>query len=185
MARLKPANSWSELEEQFRNIDNQATTLFRGVDPAKVLRRPRPKSWNAVECLAHLNLSIDPYFSIWAREFEQAKTLPFSENQSHRLDFWGRVLTWTLEPRPRFRFPTSANFQPVTAGSPEQVLEEFLLRQRRVLDVFKQARGYAVDQINITSPFAASVRYSIWSSFCVTASHERRHLWQAQQALSA
>ena len=185
MARVKTANSWSELEEQFREIENRASTLFRGVDPAAALRRPRPQSWNAVECLTHLNLSIDPYFPIWAREFEQAPQMASGETQSYRLDFWGRVLVWTLEPPPRFRFPTGPNFQPISAGPPEQVLADFLSRQRKVLDVLKQARGYAVEQMKITSPFASKVRYSIWSSFCVTASHERRHLWQAERALAA
>ncbi len=176
MTRVQPAKSWSELEEQFRAIENQASTLFRGVDPGAALPRPRPRSWNAVECLAHLNLSIDPYFPLWAKSFGEARQIASSEAGTYLLDFWGRVLVWTLEPPPRFRFPTGLNFKPVSGGSPEQVLADFLLRQSKVLDVLKRARGYAVEQIKITSPFASSVRYSIWSSFCVTASHERRHL---------
>ena len=184
MERVQPASSWSELEEQFRSIENHATTLFRGADAA-MLRRPKPQSWNATECLAHLNLSVDPYFPIWAKVFEEAPRVAASETETHRLDFWGRVLVWSLEPPPRFRFPTGPNFQPVSADSPEQVLAEFTLRQRKLFDVVKQARGYVVGGIKIASPFQSRVRYSLWSSFCITASHERRHLWQAQRALSA
>ena len=35
----------------------------------------------------------------------------------------------------------------------------------------------------MASPVEARIRYSIWSSFLVNAAHERRHLWQAEQAL--
>ncbi len=71
MTRVQPAKSWSELEEQFRAIENQASTLFRGVDPGAALPRPRPRCWIAVECLAHLNLSIDPYFPLWLNHSEK------------------------------------------------------------------------------------------------------------------
>ena len=184
MARVQPAKSWGELEQQFLEIENQASILFRGVDSTALLRRPRPQSWSAVECLAHLNLSIDPYFPVWAKEFEQVRPMVSSETKTRRLDFWGRVLVWTLEPPPRFRFPTAPNFQPLSADPPEQVLADFLLRQHKILEVLKQANSYPLEQIKITSPFASRVHYSIWSSFCVTASHERRHLWQAERARS-
>jgi hypothetical protein len=38
--------------------------------------------------------------------------------------------------------------------------------------------------VKMASPVDSRVRYSIWSSFVVTAAHERRHLWQAEQAIS-
>lgn len=182
--RVPAAQSWSELETQFQQIAERAAGILSGLGPAALLRQPKPESWSAAQCIVHLNLSVDPYFQLWARELESAPRAKPSQSGSHRLDFWGRVLVWKLEPPPRFRFPTSANFQPVIEGQGEKVLPEFLQRQQRILQVLQTSREVDVDRIRITSPFNARVRYSMWSSLCVTAAHERRHLWQAERALA-
>jgi hypothetical protein len=36
----------------------------------------------------------------------------------------------------------------------------------------------------ITSPFDSRVRYNVFSMFRILETHERRHLWQAEQAVS-
>jgi hypothetical protein len=171
------------LDEQFHQICERASAVLNGLGPALLLRRPKPECWSAAECIAHLDLSVDPYFELWAHAFEGATRVEQNETSSHRLDFWGRVLVWTLEPPAKFRFPTTANFEPVTTGRAEQILPDFLQRQYRILETLKRARAFEVDRIKITSPFSEHVRYSIWSSFCVTAAHERRHLAQAEKAL--
>ena len=61
----------------------------------------------------------------------------------------------------------------------------FLGRQQQIRQVIDESRGVALDAVKITSPFARQVRYSMWSSFCLTAAHERRHLGQAERALEA
>jgi len=182
--RVPAARSWSELQSQFQQICDRASKIMSGVEPAVLLRHPKPECWSAADCLAHLNLSVDPYFPLWAQSFQRASRLEQDQRNSHRLDFWGRILVWALEPPPRFRFPTSANFKPLITGPAEQILADFLQRQQRILETLKSAGGFDVDRIKIASPFDARVRYSIWSSFCVTAAHERRHLGQAERALS-
>jgi len=132
--------------------------------------------------MAHLNLSADPYLPIWEREIAQGAEQKVSGEHAYRLDFWGRVLLWALEPPPKFRFPAPREFQPLNIGTPDTILPAFLDRQSRILRAIQSAHGIAIDRIKITSPFDRRVRYCIWSSFCVTASHARRHLWQAETA---
>jgi hypothetical protein len=62
------------------------------------------------------------------------------------------------------------------------VLQGFLDRQQGIIQNLRKSRGLAVDSVKIASPFSQRVYYSVWSSFVVTAAHERRHLWQAEQA---
>lgn len=187
MSRVRPARTFDELRAQFNGIVEQAAALGARSDVSALGRRPRSDSWSAAECLEHLNLSADPYLAVWRQALQSLK------DQSPRLlapdqfrrDFWGWILVWTLEPPPRFRFPTTRPFHPVDAGPVEAVVPAFLQRQRQILEVLDSAEGLPVHTVKITSPFDARVRYTIWSSFCVTASHERRHLWQAEHALSA
>jgi hypothetical protein len=182
---VRTARTLGELEAQFREISERASALLGGMDPSKISLRPKPQSWSVAECFAHLNLSADPYFPIWERELAQARQQNRTEKKTYRLDFWGRMLVWTIEPPPKFRFPAPRNFQPVSVGTTETILPAFMERQRRILQAIGEAPGLAVDKIKITSPFDSRVRYSIWSSFCLTASHERRHLLQAERAALA
>jgi hypothetical protein len=183
MARIRTARTLDELQAQFREIAARASALRSRFDAAAFAARPHPDSWSAVECVAHLNISVDPYFPMWRAALERGSRDPHAAPATYRLDFWGRVLVWTLEPPPRFRFRTRRPFVPVGAGSIDEVLPAFLERQQRILRAIDDSRGIALDAMTVTSPFARRVRYTIWSSLCVTAAHERRHLWQAERAL--
>jgi hypothetical protein len=172
-----------DLKTEFRQISERARELVGPLNPGLLERRPKPQSWSVAECLAHLNVSADAYFPIWERELDQArKRLPAARTDTYRMDFWGRILFWTLEPPPKFRFPAPANFQPVNTGPTEKILPDFLARQKSILEMLDRSRGLPIDKIKIASPFDRRVHYNIWSSFCVTAAHERRHLWQAERA---
>ena len=179
------ARSLDDLKTQFRELSEQATALVNRLEPTLLFRRPKPESWSVAECFAHLNLSANAYFPVWKREFARARDENRSGEGPYRLDFWGRMLVWTLEPPPKFRLRTAAAFQPAAIGAPETILPAFRQRQQGILEALEAARGIAIDKIKIASPFDARVRYSIWSSFRVNAVHERRHIWQAKQAAQA
>jgi DinB family protein len=183
MARVRTARTREELQVQFRDIAARASALRERFDAAVFARRPQPDRWSAAECLVHLNMSADPYFPMWREAIEQSAGTRKTPRQRYRLDVWGWMLVWTLEQPPRFRFATRNPFEPVNAGPIDEVLPAFLERQRRILQVIDESRRVALDAIKITSPFARQVRYSMWSSFCIIAAHERRHLGQAERAL--
>src|SRR3954471_16670415 len=183
MARVRTARTLGELRQQFRDISERASALRGRFDAAVFTARPQPDRWSAAECLEHLNISVDPYFPMWREAIGPSADTRQAPPESYRLDFWGRVLVWALEQPPRFRFPTRNPFEPVNAGPIDQVLPAFLERQQRILQVIDASRGVALDAIKVTSPFDRRLRYSMWASLCVTAAHERRHLWQAERAL--
>jgi hypothetical protein len=194
--RVPVPKTLDEVVRQFREIADWATALVETHTPDALGRRPAPNAWSAAECLEHLNMSADPYLAVWDRELQQRQGVARTSSQSslYEMDLWGRILYWTLEPPPRFRFPTKAGFIPAQTQIPETafsrqwlqgVLTSFLDRQQRIIQTIESFRGLPIDHIKITSPFEARVRYTIWSSFCVTAAHERRHLWQAERALAA
>ena len=183
LPRARPARTREHLQSQFRDIAARASALQEQFDAAAFAVRPQPASWSAAECLVHLSMSADPYFPMWRDAIEQSAGSGQTPRESYRLDFWGWVLVWTLEQPPRFRVATKNPFEPVNAGPIDEVLPAFLERQQRILQTIEDSRRVALDAIRITSPFARRIRYSMWSSLCVTAAHERRHLGQAERAL--
>src|SRR5439155_4865371 len=97
------------------------------------------------------------------------------------LDFWGKALSWFLEPPPKIRFKAPPEFQPIECGPADRVLSAFLSSQDRLLATIAESHGLPLDLLKITSPFSPRLHYSVCSSFCVTAVHHRRHPWQAER----
>jgi len=93
------------------------------------------------ECLVHLNLSSKPYFPVWREAFADARDRQLFSDGPFKMDFWGRMLFWTLEPPPKFRFSAPRNFQPGDIGAPEQVLASFLKTQEDTSAALAAAKG--------------------------------------------
>jgi hypothetical protein len=148
-----------------------------------VIHPPAARSWSVAECLQHLNISADAYFPIWQQIIADAGPRKTEMNAPYRSDFWGRPLSWILEPPPRVRSKTPIPFEPMACGTVESVLSGFLERQQRMVATLHRCRGRAIDQVRMASPVDPRIRYSIWSSFLIVSAHQRRHLWQAEQAV--
>ena len=163
----------------FRAISEQARNLVSTLGVERVTERPAPNRWSVAECLAHLNINSEAYLPVWREALREARDHGLTGTGPFKLDLWGRVWVWVLEPPPKFRFPAPRAFQPVVVPSGEEVLPAFLNCQEQVLRCIARSEGIAIDRIKIRSPFDRRVRYSVWSSFRANLAHHRRHLWQA------
>jgi hypothetical protein len=184
MAAVRATNI-EELESQFLAISARAKALVGLAGAELTTQRPATGSWSAAECLEHLNVSADNFFAVWPQAISQAGLQKEANSHPYKIDFWGKVLSWILEPPARFKSKTPKWFEPSKMLDIRQVLPGFLDRQQRIVTTIHKCRGRAVDAVKIASPVDARIHYSVWSSFVVTVAHERRHLWQAEQAVNA
>lgn len=177
------AKTLEDLEIQFTTIGARAQALVESAGPDLCSRPPASGSWSVAECLQHLNVIADAYFPVWQQIIANAGPRKAALNAPYQIDFWGRLISWILEPPARIRSKTPLPFQPVDCNSIDSVLAGFLARQQHIVDTLRRCRGRAIDTVSIASPVDSRIRYSIWSSFLVNAAHQRHHLWQAEQAL--
>ena len=171
----------ADVGEAFRAISARAEQLCGAVGAEQMCRPRGAEGWSAAECLAHLAISANVYTPVWREAYDAAKQRGARGGEPYRMDFMGRLLNWSLEPG-RFRMRTPARFQPVDCGSAHQALEAFLKSQRMVLSFIGEGAGMPLDRMMIVSPINAKIRYSVWSSLVVLATHGRRHLLQAELA---
>jgi hypothetical protein len=177
------ASTLDELEGQFAAISARIQTLVASAGAEMCARPPAVGSWSAAECIEHLSLSADAYFPVWQQVIATAGPRKAEMNAPYAIDFWGRFLSWILEPPARIRSKTPVPFQPIDCGTIDEVLSRFLERQERIVGALRRCRGRAIDEVKMASPVDSRIKYSIWSSFVVNAAHQRRHLWQAEQAI--
>jgi DinB superfamily len=180
---LKRAKTLDDLEAQFAAIAARARELVASHGEELCSKPPVPGSWSVAECLQHLNFSADSYFPIWQQVIANAGPRKAGMNAPYHPDFWGRLLSWILEPPARIRSKTVIHLEPNECNEIATVLNGFLERQERIIAALRRCRGRAIDKVKIASPVDSRIRYSIWSSFLVNAAHERRHLWQAENAI--
>jgi hypothetical protein len=178
------ATTIDELEAQLAEICHRFQALVVRAGAEMCAKPPAPGAWSAAECLQHLSLSADAYFPVWQQVIATARPRKVVMNAPYRIDFWGRLLCWILEPPAKVRSKTPAPFVPADCRNVEGVLDGFLERQERIIAALRRCRGRAVDEVKMASPIDSRIRYSIWSSFVVNAAHQRRHLWQAEQAIA-
>src|SRR5579859_3988943 len=91
---IKRPRTLDELEAQFIAVSGGFKTLLNlaGVDLFST--RPAPSSWSAVECLQHLNLTVDAYFPVWQQIIANAGPRKTELNAPYSTDFCGRLFSW-------------------------------------------------------------------------------------------
>jgi hypothetical protein len=67
----------------------------------------------------------------------------------------------------------------------EDVLPEFRRQQSRLVAALRSAEGVDLSARKVVSPFNSRVRYNAYAMFEILETHERRHLWQAEHAVSS
>jgi hypothetical protein len=166
----------AELCEQFRLNSKRAEAVVSKAGEQRLAVRPKPDSWSAAECLAHLTVSTEMFLPVWRAAFAGGP----QGNGPYKMDVIGKILHWVLQPPPRLRVKAPANFQPVDT---REALAKFLASQEQLLTLVSGSAGLALDRIKVASPADSRVRYNVWSSLRVAEAHQRRHLWQAERAL--
>jgi hypothetical protein len=77
-----------------------------------------------------------------------------------------------------------ARFLPSSAVAPSILIEEFDRLQTAQLESVARADGLPLEQVRMTSPLNARVRYNLYSCFTILPRHQHRHLWQAERVWS-
>jgi hypothetical protein len=177
------ADAFDELEAEINEATARARRLIDTTDGQHFTVRPHPGSWSAAECLAHLTLSSKSFVPVLEQAITQARSRGLQSDKPPKMDLLGQVLRWFLEPPIRKKVATSAALVPQSTRARAEALAEFTSLQSQLLAKVRDARGLNLTKMKIVSPFDQRVRYNLYSAFKIVTAHERRHLWQAEQAV--
>lgn len=171
------------IEAELNDATERAKRLVQRVDGRRFTVRPDPSRWSAAECLAHLSLSSEEMLPVIREAIDKAPRN--GKARKAKMDWLGAALRWFLEPPVRTRVKAIARFVPKSVRAKAETLAEFTSLQARLIDVLHDAKGVDLTGVRVVSPFDRRVKYNLYSAFRILAAHERRHLWQAEQAVAA
>ena len=167
------------VEKELNEATRRAWHLVQSTDGRLFTVRPTTLNWSAAECLAHLSVSTEQFLPVIRDAIRKSAKKP----RTPKMDLLGRILAWFLEPPIRKRVKTTAPFVPKAVRAKAEAFGEFASLQEKLLELLREARDVDMSG-KIASPFDRRVRYNLYSAFRIIAAHERRHLWQAEQAVA-
>lgn len=178
-------NTLEAVEVELNDATERARRLVEAVDGRRFTVRPDPTRWSAAECLAHLSLTAESFVPVLRKAIDDARGAGWSAARPAKMDLIGRALVWFLEPPVHQRVKTSARLVPRSTRAKAEALAEFTAQQGKLIEVLHEVRDLDVSRIRIAWPLDSRVKYNLYSAFRILAAHERRHLWQAEQAVAA
>jgi hypothetical protein len=176
----------ASIRDELAATTRRMHTLTGPLDELTWSRRPAEERWSAGECVEHLNITSRAFVPVLRDALRDGRTRGLTGvRTSYRLDLMGWLLLRATEPPvKRQRLKTPAAFVPASVGPKARVVAEYAELQGALIGILADAEGLLLTKIKLTSPFNARVHYSAYSALRVIPAHQRRHLWQAEQALA-
>lgn len=163
--------------------------LDAAVSDAHWGRRPSVDAWSVAECLAHLNLTSAAMVPRIREALVDVRGMPGIGARAYRGGMTGRILASMMGPVPILlgvrlgKVRTPPPFVPGSELPREQTVSELRRWQEAEIALLRESAGLAIDQVTILSPFAANVRYDVYSSLRILVRHELRHIVQAERVV--
>jgi hypothetical protein len=185
MPSLSP--SLASLRDELQSTSARLHALTDTMDDALWRAKPADNKWSVAECVQHLNMTSRAYIPAIPDALRAGRERGLkSPAGSNRLDIIGRIMIRLLEPpAKRLRVTTTDAFVPQSIEPRSKAVAEYEELQRKLIGFLADADGLALSKIKLASPFNARLRYNVYSTYRVIAAHQRRHLWQAEQARDA
>jgi DinB superfamily len=169
----------SELEQ----ISANAQQIFGNLSAEQLNWKPNAESWSVAQCFEHLIIINSKYFTDLDCIINGERKQNFWENYSPLSGFFGNLLFKSLSPQtvrklkaPKIATPSASNISPT-------IIEDFAKHQAELADKIRQTENLDLKKIIITSPFAKSVTYSLFDTYRIIITHEKRHFAQAERVL--
>lgn len=158
---------------------------FLALPSAALHQRPRPESWNALECLAHLNHYGDYYLPEISKQISATKHK--GQHPTFTSSRLGNYFAAGMKPGPKTKkIKTFKNANPVNFNKElgESVITEFIRQQREMLSLLERAAKVNLTRTKTGISISNLIKLRLGDTLRVVIYHNWRHMEQAQQALA-
>lgn len=177
----------SPLPDEIRRIldeleanQRRAETLVADLDDRALNWRPDEHSWSTAQCLDHLNVSNRVYLAAMRPAIEEARRRGRLRRGPVRPGWFERWFVASLEPPPKRKLSAPKKIVPAMAGEKGPLLDEFRRLYGEIVTILRESADLDLG-VRFRNPFIPLFHFRVWTGFLVIPTHERRHLWQAEQ----
>jgi hypothetical protein len=173
------------LEDQLASVSSEAAAFPTHLTPEQGARRPAANSWSVAECLDHLAVTNRIYLRAMKTAAEQGRKQGKTRREPMRPGKIGGWIANAMEPpvKPARRMPAPKSSRPRISPPFADALNSFSVSQNELSDFLQKSADLDLNGILFVNPFLRMLRLSLTTGFTIILAHERRHLWQAKQAV--
>ena len=187
MRAMITAPASSPLPDEIRQVldeleanERRAEALVADLDTGSLNWRPDERSWSTAQCLDHLNVANRVYLEAIRPTLDEARRQGKRRRGLVRPGWFERWFVADLEPPPKRKLPAPKKIVPAFSGEKEALLAEFRRLHAEIAALLRDAADLDLG-VRFPNPFIPLLRFRVWTGFLVIPTHERRHLWQAEQ----
>lgn len=172
-----------DIREELAASSDRFWLLVERASDEQWMTRPSAESWSASECVQHLNATSTAMVPLIRERLGTSGRL--TKTPRYRFNPVGWMIWRASSPGGRVKVKTAAPFVPASSKRKKEDLVEWAVCQSDVLDALEHADGFPLNRLKIVSPFNERVRYNVYAAFRILATHQQRHLDQAENALAS
>lgn len=177
-----PSFQLASLLEQIQQATLDAKRLILGRSDRDLTTKLESESWSVAECIDHLARTTNSFLPAILKAITAAPKLTTA--RPLRTGTITSLLIRNLEPPYRLRYNVLTHLAPKETDF-AVAWSAFEESQSQLLAAIGSSAGVAIDKVKVPCPVYAHVTYNAYGAFRMLAAHERRHLWQIQQILTA
>jgi len=167
------------LDENTANIE-KAKSLTAGLSAAQMTWRPQPGKWSIAQNLAHLTAGDPQDLDPIASSIAAARAKGIIGNGPFRYGWLSSRIMKSMEPPPKRKWKAAKAYTPSPDVDAAKALADYLRRTARLTELIQKADG--LDLARAKTPFGLKwVKISLGALLAHVTTHDRRHLWQAEQ----
>ncbi|MBK9337519.1 MAG: DinB family protein [Lewinellaceae bacterium] len=172
-----------QLETDLRAVLAVVRENFVGMPPEALRQRQNPESWNALECVAHLNRYTDDYIPRLHRAIHLAKARRWAPGNAVRYTARGRRLLRRADAAAGKTYKTAKRYNFLNLPLEKEVLKAFIINCEQLLRILQEARKVDLNRPTVRKANAWFGRYTLGNILEFIVLHNKRHTAQAMAIL--
>ncbi len=168
------------MRDQFQTNQTKAKALVEALSVGQ-LNWKKGESWSVAECLAHLVATNVPLGAAIIDAVQRHSAgRPAAGGGFPTPHFVANMLVRALEPPPRVKAKAPAIIAPKQSSYGKDILEAYLASHKELLELMGSAGKSQLEGATFRHPLLP-LRLPADVGLLLVATHDRRHLWQAEQ----
>jgi len=165
---------------------SHAESVTHGLTPEQFAWRPEPGRWSVGECIAHLNTTNTITLPAIEAGIAQGRASGKTGQGPFQYGFVSRKFIASQEPPVKKKFKAPKAFLPPAEVDRDATMAEYRRISGELKRLTRDADGLHLARVKITLPalpavLRAVVKMPLGGQLHLTTTHDRRHLWQAEQ----
>jgi len=165
---------------------SHAESITHGLTQEQFAWRPEPGRWSIGECFAHLNATNKVALPAIEPGIAQGRVSGKTGQGPFRYGFASRKFIASQEPPAKKKFKAPKLFLPPAEVDLDATMAEYRRISGELKRLTRDADGLHLARVKIRlaalpAVFRAVVRIPLGGQLLLTTTHDRRHLWQAEQ----